>query len=203
MDPTYSLDDVARITDESAVRRRFDRRNLAWSFGLLIFFAMIFLIFTATSAHRGAPLNPVFGAIGFAVAATTFLLMRDAWRIERGTTRGSWRAGTWVSKHVTATTITFIVASYALILTITSNTNDWIPWVMIFPYLVIGVRMAVAEHVLLHAMFGTGALLLAIFASTGNDAPVEILVGSTINNAVGLTIVLIASHRLRKRVTRE
>ncbi|HUP60646.1 MAG TPA: PP2C family protein-serine/threonine phosphatase [Thermoanaerobaculia bacterium] len=203
MDPTYTLDDVARTTDESAVRRRFDRRNLAWSFGLLIFFAMIFLILTASSAHRGAPWNPVFGALGFALAATTFLLMRDAWRIERGTTRGSWRAGTWVSKHVTATTITFIVASYALILTITSNTDDWIPWVMIVPYLVIGVRMAVAEHVLLHAMFGTGALLLTIFASTGKDSPPEILLGSSINNVIALAIVLIASHRLRRKITRE
>lgn len=204
MEPIFSLDDVARTTDDAAVRRRFDRRNLAWAFGLAVFFALMFFIATATRGHSARPpWNPVLAAFGFLFTTVTFIGMRDAWRVERGLTRGWWRTGAWVSRHVTATVITFIVLVYAMLLALYTHSNDWIPWVMIFPYLVIGLRMAVAEHVLLHALFSSGALLMTILGTTGRESGGEILAASTANNVFALIVVLVASNRLRKTIVRE
>lgn len=204
MDPTYSLDDVARTTDEAAVRRRFDQRNLFWSFLLLLFFAITSLPMIGMSRRGGSMIEPLLLIAEFGVTAFGFLVARDAWRVHRGDRRaGHWRIGRWVRNHVSATLLTWMGAQYVVYL-IALRHSEWIPWVMIFPWLLIGIRMNPAELVLIHVFFAAGAMVMTLlgFARKPDDV-MGVLVGSLIQNAVVLTISLVASRRLRRQVTRE
>ena len=192
MDVPYSLDAVARTTEEEAVRRHFAQRNLMWLWVLLFVFSFFSLIAFGISAQHGNTAN-VMVALANAVLIFVVIMLRR-------------RAKVWVQKRATALLITFLALQYGLILTFFREGPNWMPWVMIFPYLVILCRMAVAELLLVHAIFTAGAfmmpLLLGATAGPGDDA-LGISFGAAANNALALGVELIFSYRRRKQITRD
>ena len=191
MSLTYSLDDVARTTEDAAVRRRFAERNLMWLSLLLVIFSLFAVIAFGVSAEDADTTNAMI-AVANALLIFIIIMLRR-------------RAKEWVRNHATATLITFLALQYGLILTFFREGPNWMPWVMIFPYLVIVCRMAVAEVLLVHAIFIAGAFMMPFLGATGgsSDAPLGIALGATANNAIALVVELITSYRLRKQVTRD
>ncbi|HKR65485.1 MAG TPA: PP2C family protein-serine/threonine phosphatase, partial [Thermoanaerobaculia bacterium] len=185
-------------TDDVAVRRRFDQRNLVWWLLLLLFFALTSVI--AVFEDRKLQDLPHFLSANASVVLVVIglFLLRDAYRAQQASSRGSWRIGRWIRNHVSATVLTYAALQYTAALGF--GGKGWIAWVMTFPFLVLGFRMPVAELVLLHVfLFGSG-LGMALMTTYSGKKMTEFLIGAAVINAVCLAIELFTSYRLRKEV---
>src|SRR5688572_3910057 len=97
----FSIDDVARTTDDAFVRRRFDQRNLRWWLILLVFFAFASLFAILEDSHRHKPPHVLFSFGSAGLVILGLFLLREAHRAGKpGATRGNWKAGRWIRNHV-------------------------------------------------------------------------------------------------------
>src|SRR2546423_1130095 len=111
----FSLEDLATTSDDAAVRRRFDARNLVWLSILLGPFLVVSLIEVGSNVSRSRTwIDMVAAASNFVLVLVALLVMRDVFRADRK--GGAWMGGArvWVRKHVSATVIIFMLAQYAL-----------------------------------------------------------------------------------------
>ncbi len=182
-----SIEDLATTSDDAAVRRRFDARNLVWlSVLLIVSFFPAFGIFMARLFARPRG-TAFFAGAHVLLIVLTFVVTRDrAANINR-----------WVRRHVSATVITCLLAQY--VLAIASAGNDWQGWVMTFPILTLGFRMLVSELVLLHGTYVVFAALVALLGG-GHTDRWKLLVVLSCFNAAALAVELFASWRLRKEI---
>ena len=198
----FSIDDVARTTDDAFVRRRFDQRNLLWWRLLLLFFAMVSLMAILTDRDRFDTRRFVFSTASGVLVIVAAFLLREAHRSEKAAASpGMWAAGTWIRRHVSASILTYIALQYVLALGFSQK--DWVAWVMTFPVMALGLRMLVSELVLLHLfLFGAG-VAMGLLSPDPNKELNQLLIGGGSVNGVMLGIELYASHRMRKEVVRE
>src|SRR5687767_3771818 len=199
MEPMVSLDEVARTTDEIAVRRRFDQRNRFWLLLLLIAFVIPTLIQVVAFQRRNNVFDVLLGTANLALIAAALFVVRDSYRGENAS-----RAGRWLRAHVSASLITCILAQYASLLFLNRSGDEWVGWTMTFPFFLLALRMPVAELVLLFAFLTGGALIMPIFAgSPFRDAPEGFYISTVVCNALALGVALFGSYRMRKQVRRE
>lgn len=198
----FSIEDVARTTDDVFVRRRFDERSLRSWLILLLFFAMASIIAMADDHDRHDLRRFFFSYASAVLVILSFFLLREAHRsAKEPATRGNWVVGRWVRNHVSASILTYIALQYVCALGFSSK--DWVAWVMTFPLMMLGLRMLVSELVLLHVfLFGTGVAVGLMSPDPNNDFA-KMMIGAASINAVMLGIELFASHRMRKDVVRE
>ena len=198
MDVPFTLDDIARTTDDSVVRRRFDQRNRFWLQIYLGVFAFVALIGVTTQQRRHTPLDVLLDTADLAIIAFGFFAVRHSYREERASL-----IGRWLRNHVTASVITFIIVQYTILLTVTRTGHSWISWVMLIPWSIVALRMTVAEHVLLHAVLFGGAMLMSVIAPFPKKEAFGFYVAIAVNNAFPLAIELFGSFRLRRQLRRE
>src|SRR5687768_7922100 len=136
MDLTWSIEDVARTSDDAAVHRRFAQRNRVWLTFLMVFAAFATFGQLMSTSNRGTVPSEV--AVAFANGVWMVLclfLLRYAWRAER-TSRASgalWRAGAWLRTHINAAALIFVTVQYTFNLAFTRRGEDWIAWVFLYP----------------------------------------------------------------------
>ena len=198
LDLPYSLDDIARTTDEMVVRQRFDRRNRFWLQILLGVFGFIALIGITTQQRRHLPIDVLIETANLALVAFGFFAARHSYRGERASL-----IGRWLRNHVTASVITFVIVQYAILLTVSRNAEGWIAWIMVVPWSIVVLRMNVAEHVLLHAVLLAGGVFMAAVHPFKKADAVGFYIAIAVNNAIPLAIELIASYRWRRQLRRE
>ncbi len=209
MSETWSIDDVARTSEETVVRRRFDRRNRFWLFLLLLFFGLVSIIEMFSDLRTSTALHLAVGTANFIVVALALFLIRDVYRYEKAQKPGIWGPAAWIRNHTSAATITFIALQYALVLAYPSRSNEenWVGWVMVFPFLVLAFRMVVAELVLMHALIAAGAVVMILLASPGGnvsgDNPLPFLISALVINVICLGIELLTSRRLRRSIVED
>jgi serine phosphatase RsbU (regulator of sigma subunit) len=191
MDLTWStIEDLARTSDDSAVRQRFDRRNRVWLTVLLVLSLFVSLI----QALEGVMRKPVFkvavGVAGLAlVAVTMFVLWAPSVRH-------------WSRRRISAITIGFVVTRYALLLAYSRDTPDWVAWATTLPWVMLAFRMATTELVLLHGALATGGVLMIFL---GKAMPNADKVGLSVVaiNAVTFGIDWFFSRRMRRQLVGE
>jgi serine phosphatase RsbU (regulator of sigma subunit) len=186
-----TIEELARTSDDSAVRRRFDRRNRVWLTLLLILFSIVSLVEALEGARRKPALQLAAGTANVAVVAATWFLM--------------WAKSTreWTRRRITAFTIIFLALQYAIVLTYTSHTSDWIAWATTLPWLVVGLRMASTELVLLHGILAAGGVITTFLGATAIRDKDKALIAILAVNVVTLAIDLFFSRRMRKEVVGE
>jgi hypothetical protein len=199
MSGTYSLDEIARTTDEIIVRRRFDRRNRLWLIAFLIGYGFFVFIGLVTQRHRDSVFEVLLGTANLALVAAGLMLVRDSYRGARATA-----AGRWIANHISATLITYLLVQYAMLLTLTRANMNWVPWAISLPWTLIALRMPVAELALLHAFFAGGAAVMPMLAPAPFKKDViGFYVAIGVQNAFALALELFGSYRLRRQVSRE
>jgi serine phosphatase RsbU (regulator of sigma subunit) len=195
----YTLEEIARTSDEAAVRGRFDARNLTW----LKILAWIFAVMNfgvAIGMFASANVIAALGAVA-GLAGAIFVIYGS-----RGIVRSSKLR--LVLRHISATVIGFVTLQAVSILCfnifsghgaevrVTLGSGS-IAWSILLPLLMLGFRMAPVELILLHSSI---FVVTSPLASTDREAP---LVAAFVINLFALAHELYASHRLRKQVTRE
>ena len=192
MDLTWAtIEDLARTSDDAAVRRRFDRQNFRWLIGLLIFFGFVAFLEAVAETRRNSVIDVVIATANFAVVATTFFLLFSRTTKE------------WMRRRISATVITFVLVEYALVLAFTRTRESWVVWACIMPMLLLRFRMPVAELALMHAVLAAGGVFMA-FATTlpgGNEDKFAIAV--VVINVLTLLTEGFFSRRLRKEIVLE
>ncbi len=200
MDLTYSLDDIARTTDEVIVRRRFDQRNRFWLQVLLSFYGFVTILLIMTRQRRNTPFDVLLGVATLAFIALVFWVARNSYREYPNA------FGRWFQKHVTAGVITYVIVQYAslLFLTNSSDGENWVGWVMVMPWSVVALRFALAEHVLMHAVLLGGAVMMPTLSGMELKHSSEgLYIGIAVNNAIPFAIELFSAFRMRKLLRRE
>lgn len=193
MELTWSLDEVARVSEDSVVRMRFAQRNRTWLILLLLFFLFVAFLQAVTNDRTNTEFDVVLSAANFAIIAFTLYFMRYANR----------RPGRWLREHANAAAIGFVVIQYIFSLTFTSRTLNWYAWSITFPLLMLGFRMLVAELVLLHVYLLAGTAVMPFVAFTSRKDVVPFYISVVIINISCLSAELWASHRLRRNVVTE
>ena len=192
---TYTLEEVARMSNDAAVRAQFDARNLA----CLRFLAICFGIIGFAEAIGGsARANFVGLAAGLVAGTLSFIVSRAARR-----TSPSWPP--IVRRHVSATIITFVSVQIALIVLFNAFSSPGghitvqmghgaVAWSVIIPILMVGFRMPAMELGVLHLLI---LLLTYPLSASENGAP---FIGSLSVNAMAFGYELSTSRRMRKQI---
>lgn len=199
MSVPYTLDEIARTTDELAVRRRFDQRNRLWLQVLAGFFAFVAFINIVGEQRKNTPMDVVLWTANLAVISLVGWTARDSYRNERSTFLGRWLRG-----HMTAGAITYILLQYGLVLLINSHSQSWTSWAIALPWMIVAFRFTIAEHALLHSVFLGGALLMpSLGAPSFKKDFYKFAIAVAINNAFAIAAELFGSYRLRRQVRAE
>lgn len=201
MDP-WSLDDVVRVTDEDAVRRRFAQRNRAWLTFLLIVFTFAALIGTVNDSRHKTVFDILLGVGNLALIAFGFFVMRYASREDLTDDRFLVHAGAWVRRHSNAVALTYAAVQFAISMAMSSEGDGFLGWIMTFPLFMLGFRMLVPELVLLHVYLLAGSALMTLLGgSPAREVP--IYVSMLVLNVVSLGVELLTSRRMRREITSE
>jgi len=196
-----TIEDVARSTDDSVVRRRFDQRNLVWWMILLIFFALVSVIAIFDHRRTQDPQRILFANASAVLAITGLFLLRDVRRAAKAPEKGMWRAARWIRGHATASILTYVALQLVVLLAFSGK--GWLGWVMTFPLFMLAFRMLVSELVLLHVfLFATGMAMAFLTNQPGKEL-VAVLAGGASVNAGALAVELLSSRRLRRTVIAE
>ena len=188
MDLTWtSIEELARTPDDVAVRRRFDERNRAWLIVLLFFFGVMSLIQTTEAAYRKTVVQVASGAVNLAfVAALMFAIWAPSVRA-------------WTRRRVSPIAMGFLSIQYALVLSYSRRAGGWALWAATLPWMTLGFRMSAIEHVLVHGVFASAAVIMS-FVSPPPRHPERILLFALASNVIALGLKLYFSRRMRTAV---
>lgn len=198
----WSIDDVVRTSDEDAVRQRFAQRNRVWLTFLLIFFTFASFITAVNDSFEKTPADVAIAVGNLGVIAFGLFVMLYAAREGRTGNPLLVRAGAWVRAHSNAVALFYAAAQYTVSLMLGREGDSFLGWIMSFPFLMMGFRMAVAELVLLHGYLVAGGLVMTMLGGAP-AREVPIYVSLLIINGLALGLELFMSRRMRRDTVSE
>ena len=188
MDLTWTnIEELARTSDDSAVRQRFDRRNRVWLIVLLFFFGIASLVQLVAGAQRRTVVEVATGAVNaLFVAGMMFSIWAPSVR-------------NWTRRRISAIVIGFIAVQYAFVLSYGRKPGEWSGWANALPWLTLGFRMSATEIVLVHSILAAGGVIMSFVSPPLRHAERPVIL-MLVMNALALIISLYFSRRLRKEV---
>ena len=196
-----TIEDLAATSDDVAVRRRFDARNLVWLTVLLFFFLFVSIIELLTNLVRHTAIDVAIAAPNVVLVLLLLFVMRDVSRIERrSVATGLWGVSLWIRRHVSATVMAYMLVQYALVVAFTGWGNQLAAWVFVMPFLMLGFRLLVSEAVLVHSAFFTVAFGMGLIGNSPRRVLVPLLIGAGVLNTMTLAIELFAARRMRRLI---
>ena len=214
-DQRPSIETLATLGEEEAVRRRFDARNfsvLRWLFRAFLLAEGIELV---TALFDGAPDLPGASLAGASILFTVLalLVLRRIDPRDAGSSRLRFLdplAGRVVTSFRAATLVS-VSAQAVLLAVFSARAGSAQPWLVILPFLVPLLRLLPSEAFLLH-----GLLLILAFAAQlvpvmprpvreGRRATArnQSVVPASVCNAAGLAISLLSARRFRRQTLAE
>lgn len=187
MDLTWTtIEDLARTSDEAAVRRRFDRRNVLWLATLLSFFTFVSFMEVVSESQSNHVWQVLVGTANFGVCAFGLFALFSP------------RLRAWPRNRISPVAITYVAVQYTLVLSYTSLGDNWLAWTMTMPFFMLGFRMAMAELALMHALLAVGGLVMLFVGDVRQTT--QLLVGILALNVVAFGLELVFSRRMRREV---
>jgi hypothetical protein len=205
MDLSWStLEDLARTSDDDAIRRRYGARNRVYLTFLLIFFTVVsFIEALSSERHKGA-FEVIVAVINLGFTAFGIFFMRYARREYVVPETFMERAGHRLRQHINAAAITFVSVQFLLALLYTRSGNDWFGWAVTFPFFVLGFRMFAPELVLMHSILLGGGLVMSFLAPLPSAKErLPFYISMVVCNLLTLGTEVWFSYRLRKNVSGE
>ena len=194
MDLTWALEDVARTSDEAVVRRRFAERNRVWFILLLLFFTFVSFIEIVGNSRTRTVFDTLVGAANFAICAFTLYCLWYARKRER--------LQAWLQANTSATVLTYVVVQYLLLFLFLRDQRDWVGWATTIPFFMLGLRMPVAELLLLHGFFIAANFVMSFVAPMPGDR-LPFYFAFVVLNILTCGLELFMSRRMRKSVVGE
>jgi serine phosphatase RsbU (regulator of sigma subunit) len=192
MSVPFSLDDVARTSDDAAVRARFDASCLEF---LRIAGIVFFVIGLVHTTQADTSFRTILGAISSVTGGLTFVLVRK---------RAVNFVARFVQRRARATSIAFLVLQAAALIVFHADANNEEAFVfaIMIPIIAVFFRLLPSEHVLLHTLVAVIAIAVVVTMPIGQKHPQE-LIPVLINDAICLGIALFLSRRRRRGIVAE
>ena len=191
MEPGWSLDDVARTSDDAAVRAEFDRRTLIAVRVLSILGIPIGFGHMIAGLSGGGTRRGIFGVASFLVPALVFFSVRK---------KAPRRLASWVRGRVRGVAIFFALACTATVVIFHGGTEGMVAMAVMITLGFVFYRMLPAEHILLHVVLAGISIVAAIFMPDPREPGEVMIVPPVILNAFVLASALFLSRRARQQI---
>jgi hypothetical protein len=202
-----TIDQLAALSDAEMIRRRSDTTNVRW---LALVSTAAFLVsigqFLAAvfSSHPEAHLLPVAIA-HFLFAITSAAFFGELALAQRR--RGSWNPRLpvhLISRNLTPWVIAYLIVEFALLTMFRHRNSDgWLAWGMVFPWLLIMVRCDLSRRIALHvSLLGVVVVNALILGIRDPDATPE-YTAIVVMNAIAFILGAAATRRMRSQTLDE
>lgn len=202
-----TIDQLAELSEELAVRRRFDLRNVVVIRWFFLFFLLVLLVLASNA--RGAIAGILAAGAGGLVLLLVLFRRVEPRQKEPRDSRLDRLAGL-ISPHVRATILVYLVVQYLLLLVALYGTEGAVPWMMIYPILLLLFRFSPAEFILLHGTFVVATVVerwtswaFGYTSSSMMEFVVPVSLGVLSINAIALGAGLFLTRRFRREFLRE
>lgn len=202
--PGFTLEERARLGEEAAVRRHFDRHNLIVLSRVSWLFAAVGLGFAIHSLASFRLPGMVLSALALAVSLLSAFVLRRLFR-ESGSRTWLDRAADWIASHARGFTLMFLAFQYSAWWVFGLQEEEiLVTFSVLTGLLLLAIRLAPSETILL---YGGIAVLVVLrwflagtaVASTADEAPLPILIPMGVFAFTALEF----SRRSRKTFLRE
>lgn len=196
MDDLYTLEDLARLDEDEAVRSRCDATNLRVLRRFLFWFAVVAFIELASALGEQSRLSLVVAAVNLVVAVLVLLTFRRAG--PEAPSRGRRLRlldplARRVERHVPGSVVACLIVQYALGMLYHFGGEGVQPWFMMFPFVAAFFRLGPVEALMAHgALLGSGLVFTFLIPLLGLNTE-ELVVGGVLNTislALGLEAIL-------------
>ena len=193
MSNSYSLDDVARTSDDAAVRARFDASSLV---ALRIFGIIFFFIGLPHMGNAKTNFFVFLGSLICLIGALVFVLVRKTAKniVAR-----------FVQRRARGAAIAFLATEATLLLFYNAHrdTDAAAVFAVMLPMFAVMFRLLPAEHVLMHALLATITIVVMIVVPVTPKHAVNLIIPCLISNGVSLGVALYLSRRRRRTIVAE
>ncbi|MGH9457781.1 MAG: PP2C family protein-serine/threonine phosphatase [Thermoanaerobaculia bacterium] len=199
--PGFTLEERARLSEEEAVRRQFDARNLGvLRFASWIFAAIAFGLFFYGITDPGG-LKAVIGTAGWLGSAVLVFLIRRAARPPGTTAPRREKLAAIIRRRLRSFTITYLLFQW-LFLTLMAFGEEEAPLASatLFVWFLVLIRLLPSQTILLYA---TGAALSGTALWLGTPGGRELVAPLVVNAVIALAVNLVFTWRARRRFLRE
>lgn len=202
-----TIDQLAELSEEPAVRRRFDLRNVVVArWFLFVSWIPLLAMASASSGVRSL----VLGAAAITVIILFFVFRRVEPRQKEPRGRALDRLADLISPHVRGTILVYLVTQYVLLITGVFGTDNVVPWFIIYPMAMLLYRFSPSEFILLHGTYFAVAVVERwtawAFGQTNQsltDFVIPVCLGALSINAIVLGTELFLTRRFRRDFLRE
>ncbi|HVS33786.1 MAG TPA: PP2C family protein-serine/threonine phosphatase [Thermoanaerobaculia bacterium] len=204
---TLTVDQIASLSDGDMVRRRFDTGNIRWVGALSVLALLVALIQMLTSL-LGKEMEghlPPLGVAHFVVAAAGAAFFTQLALAERR--RGTWKPQLPVhvmARNLTPWVIAFLLVEFSFLTFFHERNSDaWMVWAMLFPWLLIPVRLDVSRRLALHISLIVVVFISVLVLGTREPNPLPGYAGVTFISSITFLIGAMTSRRIRRDTVEE
>ena len=198
-----TLDQIATLTDDEMIRRRFDASNIRWLgfVSAAAFVAALVQFFIALNHSRSGPFSLLLASIHLAVALVAGLFFGElAYSERRGGTRKPRVPIHLIARNLTPWVLAFFIVEFTFLTIFPSRQKDgWVAFAMLIPWLLIPVRLDFSRRLALHISLLAVVVMNALFLGVRDTHLVPESTGVIIMSVVTFFIGAGSSRRLRRQ----
>lgn len=200
----FLVDDLARMSDEDALRREFHAVNVRrleavlWNIAGLLFIALMRVMPGNRSASA---LFVVDFVVNTAFLAFAWVLRKRVLAILNGT-RAPEGLAALVARNPSSWITGYLAVQFVLMLIFSFSGDSWFLWPMLFAWLIVGLRLQTSELLLLHTLLLFTLAVGAFFAGdlTGSKQPtVGGFIATAFLNAIAFGVSVVWTRISRKQ----
>ncbi|HEU4522609.1 MAG TPA: PP2C family protein-serine/threonine phosphatase [Thermoanaerobaculia bacterium] len=203
---TFTIEQLAAMTDEEMVRRRFDAGNVRYMTALtmLAFVTAIFQVFIGAFSRSAAAYQLPIAILHLVVAGAAAASMGEMVRAGGRVARRSRLPVELIARNLTPWILGFLVVEYALLTVFRQRgSHAWLVWAFIFPWFLIAVRMEFSRRLTLHASLIAVSAINALASVANHAQQLPEYVTAVMISAATLFIGAASSRRLRRQTIDE
>jgi hypothetical protein len=174
------LDELAQMSEEQAVRRRFDEANVRRIYAVLIIFVPVTFVqlIWSLASRRGSLWITALCAAGLLLDLGIVVVLRRRPRI-----------------NVRAWTVGYFALQYLLLVAASVHYEMAVTWPVLFPLMMLGLRFSAPELLAFHAFLWATTFVATLLGAPPKQIPPAAIYGSAgaFNGAVLLLNLLFAS----------
>ena len=194
----FTLDEIAQMSEESAIRRRFDLRNFAALKWVLPIFGVISIAEVATATQDWSFRRIAVSLFNAVLVVALFIFVRRL--VDRLEERNLTPWFEPFALHGRAFIVLYLLVQFGLVIIFAYGGEGLDAWLINFPWFTLPFRLVASEFFLLHGVYMAVSVVEAIiagrFTASGHIGP---FVGACVTNAFSLAIVLYTSRRFRRQ----